>query len=116
MKLLIDNHDGLGMQDYSAYLDAAMLPKLQRKLNQAAGMKAWLAWANAMFPVPMSGARVVLQRDDGYKLFTGYLSAAPQQQFLGNTQTGMVWRYELTAIDDGWLLQQNAPTARIPFA
>ena len=116
MKLLIDNHDGVGAQDYSAYLDAATLPKLQRKLNQAAGMKAWLASANATFPVPANGARVVLQRDDGYKLFTGYLNAAPQQQFLGNTQTSTVWRYELTAIDDSWLLQQNTPTVRIPFA
>ena len=116
MKMLIDNRDGLGALDYSAYLDAAMLPKLQRKLNQAAGMKAWLASANATFSVPASGARVVLQRDDGYKLFTGYLSAAPQLQFLGNTQTGMVWRYELTAIDDSWLLQHNAPTARLPLA
>ena len=116
MKLLIDNHDGAGLLDYSAYLDAASLPKLTRKLNQSAKMQAWLASGDTRFPAPGSGARVVLQRDDGYKLFTGYLSGTPQQQYLGSAQNATIWRYELTAIDDGWLLDQNLPTARIPFA
>ena len=115
MKLLIDNHDGLGQQDYSASLDAEHLPKLKRKLNRAAEMQAWLASNDPGFRVPATGARAVLQRDDGYKLFTGYLTAAPQQQYLGNTQTGAVWRYALDAIDDSWLLDHNAPTARAPF-
>ena len=86
MKLIIDNHDGLGQQDYSGYLDAEHLPKLKRRLNRAAEMQAWLASGNAGFRVPASGARVILQRDDGYKLFTGYLATAPQQEYLGNTQ------------------------------
>lgn len=115
MKLFIDNHDGLGQQDYSAYLDAEHLPKLKRRLNQAATMEAWLVSGDAGFRVPASGARVILQRDDGYKLFTGYLAAAPQQQYLGSAQTGAVWRYALAAIDDSWLLGHNAPTPRTPF-
>src|SRR5664279_1918924 len=115
MKILIDNHDGMGQQDYSAYFDADNLPKLKRRLNRAAEMQAWLASGDAGFHVPASGARVILQRDDGYKLFTGYLTAAPQQQYLGNTQSGAVWRYGLAAVDDSWLLDLNAPTARIPF-
>ncbi|HZD31874.1 MAG TPA: hypothetical protein VE779_09460, partial [Candidatus Angelobacter sp.] len=116
MKLLIDNQDGRGLQDYSVYLDAAKLPKLVRKLNQSATMEAWLASGEAGFCVPASGARVVLQRDDGYKLFTGYLSSAPQMEYLGATQAGTAWRYALGAMDDSWLLDQNAPTARIPMA
>ncbi len=115
MKLLIDNHDGLGQQDYSASFDAEHLPKLKRRLNRAAEMQAWLASGDAGFRAPTSGARVVLQRDDGYKLFTGYLTGTPQQQYLGNTQTGAVWRYALTAMDDSWLLGHNAPTPRTPF-
>lgn len=115
MKLIIDNHDGLGQQDHSASLDPEHLPKLQRRLNRAAEMQAWLASADGAFRVPTSGARVILQRDDGYKLFTGYLSAAPQQEYLGNTQTGAVWRYGLAAVDDSWLLGHNAPTPRTPF-
>ena len=72
MKLLIDNNDGLGQQDYSAYLDAENLPKIKRELNRAAKMQVGLASGDATFRVPASGARAVLQRDDGYKLFTGY--------------------------------------------
>jgi hypothetical protein len=115
MQLIIDNHDGMGQQDYSAYLDAEHLPKLKRRLNRAEEMQAWLASTDAGFRVPASGARVTLQRDDGYKLFTGYLTAAPQQQYLGSAQAGSVWRYGLAAIDDSWLLDHNAPTARTPF-
>ena len=115
MKLLIDNNDGLGQQDYSAYLDAENLPKIKRELNRAAKMQVGLASGDATFRVPASGARVVLQRDDGYKLFTGYLTIAPQLGYLGAAQAGRVWRYALTATDDSWLLDHNAPTARTPF-
>jgi len=115
MKILIDNHDGSGQQDYSAHFDAEHLPMLKRRLNRAAEMQAWLASGDAGFHVPANGARVVLQRDDGYKLFTGYLTAAPQQQYLGTTQAGAVWQYALAATDDSWLLDHNAPTARTPF-
>jgi hypothetical protein len=115
MKLIIDNLDGLGPQDYSGSLDAAALPTLKRRLNRATEMQARLASADPAFRIPASGARVVLQRDDGYKLFTGYLTGAPQQQYLGATAAGAVWRYALAAIDDSWLLDHNAPTARTPF-
>ena len=115
MKLFIDNHDGVGQQDYSAWLDAEHLPQIKRKLNRAAEMHAWLASCDAAFRLPMSGARVVLQRDDGYKLFTGYMAAAPELQYLGTAESGTVWRYRLAAVDDSWLLDHNAPTARTPF-
>jgi hypothetical protein len=116
MKLLIDNNDGLGLRDYSAYVDAAGLPLVRRKLNEAAEMQAWLAAGDAGFHVPVAGARVVLQRESGYKLFTGYLAAAPQQQYLGRAQAGAVWRYGLTAVDDSWMLDHNAPAVRMAFA
>ena len=115
MKLLIDNHDGRGLADYSASLDPALLPKLRRRLNRAEEMSAWLVSSDASFVVPSSGARIVLQREDGYKLFTGYLTAAPQLQYLGATNTAKVWRYGLSASDDGWLLDLNAPTSRLAF-
>ena len=65
-------------------------------------MQAWLASGDAGFRVRASGARVILQRDDGYKLFTGYLATTTQKRYLGNTQAGAVWRYALAAIDDSW--------------
>jgi hypothetical protein len=115
MKLFIDNRDGLGLQDYSPYLDSEHLPAVKRRLNRAAEMKAVLASVEGALRVPASGARVVLQRDDGYRLFTGYLTGAPQQEFLGRGQSATAWRYALAAMDDSWLPDHNAPTARIPM-
>ena len=115
MKLIIDNHDGQGALDYSAYLDAEHLPQLKRWLNRATEMRAWLASDDAGLRAPASGSRVILQREDGYKLFTGYLTAAPEMQYLGKTQTSAAWRYELAAVDDSWLLDHNAPVTRTPF-
>jgi hypothetical protein len=116
MKLTIDNNDNRGPQDYTAYLEATALPRITRKLNQAWRMTAALAAAEANFVIPASGGRVVLQRNDGYKLFTGYLSAAPQQQPLGYGQKGRAWRYMLVAQDDSWLLDRNALAIRPAFA
>ena len=71
MKMIIDNHDGMGQVDYSAYLDAEHLPKLKRKLNRAEELQAWLVSDGAGFRVPASGARVTLQRDDGFRIVEG---------------------------------------------
>ncbi len=116
MKLTIDNNDSRGPQDYTPYLDVTALPKISRKLNRAWQMTATLATANPNFVVPASGGRVVLQRNDGYDLFTGYLTEAPQQQALGYGQQAQAWRYVLVAQDDSWLLERNMLAIRPPFA
>jgi len=116
MKLIIDNNDSRGPQDYTGYLDATALPKITRKLNRPWQMTLALASADASFTAPASGARVVLQRNDGYKLFTGYLTGASQQQPLGYGQSGRAWRYLLQAQDDSWLLDRNPLAIRPPFS
>ena len=116
MNLLIDNNDGLGQQDYTAYVDADHLPKITRRLNRAATMTAWLVAADPSFHPPVSGARVLLQRADGFRLFTGYLATTPGQQYLGYSHAGAAWRYSLAAVDDSWLLDHNALPVRTPFA
>ncbi len=116
MNLLIDNNDGLGPQDYSAWVDAEHLPKIARKLNRAATMTASLVNCGPGFTVPASGARVVLHCGSGLSLFTGYLATAPEQQYLGQGQQGPAWRYTLAAVDDSCLLDDNALPVRTPFA
>lgn len=115
MKLIIDNNDGQGVKDYTSYLDAEDLPKVSRKLNRAIRMTTSLVAANASFVPPALGARVTLQRGDGYKLFTGYVTAAPQQELLGLAQSGRAWRYAVQATDDSWLLDRNMLAIRPPF-
>ena len=114
MNLLIDNNDGLGPVDYTAYVDGEHLPAIMRSLNAAATMTAWLVSADASFHAPVGGARVILQRGDGFRLFTGYLATAPEQQYLGYGQN-LAWRYVLSAIDDSWLLDNNELPARTTF-
>jgi hypothetical protein len=116
MNLLIDNNDGLGQQDYTAYVDAAHLPKITRRLNRAATMTASLVAADPSFHSPVGGARVLLQRADGFRLFTGYLATAPGQQYLGYSHAGAAWCYTLQALDDSCLLDHNSLPVRTPFA
>ncbi|MFZ0792504.1 MAG: hypothetical protein WAM65_01960, partial [Candidatus Korobacteraceae bacterium] len=115
MNLLIDNNDGLGQQDYTSCLDADRLPKVTRKLNAPAAMTAALVSADPNFHAPVSGARIILQRSDGLALFTGYLSAPPEQQYLGYGQLP-AWQYNLTATDDSCLLDHNELPARTALA
>jgi hypothetical protein len=115
MKLTIDNNDSRGPQDYTSYLDATGLPKITRKLNRPWQMTASLVAADPNFVIPASGARVVLQRSDGYNVFTGYLTGTPEQQILGYGQKARAWRYLLVAQDDSWLLDRNVLAIRPPF-
>ncbi len=114
MNLLIDNNDGLGQQDYTSYIDGDHLPQIVRKLNQAALMIATLVSADPNFQAPVLGARIVLQRNDGLTLFTGYLTVSPEQQYLGYGQIPTS-RFILNATDDSCLLDHNELPARIPF-
>ena len=116
MNLLIDNNDGLGPQDYTVWVDAEHLPKIARKLNRAATMTASLVNCGPGFTLPVCGARIVLQCGSGLTLFTGYLSTAPEQQYLGQGPQVPAWRYSLLAVDDSWLLDHNALPARTAFA
>ncbi|HZM09232.1 MAG TPA: hypothetical protein VFC15_03365, partial [Candidatus Limnocylindrales bacterium] len=106
----------LGQQDYTACVDVDHLPKIARRLNRAATMTACLVAADPSFHPPVSGARVLLQRADGFRLFTGYLATAPEQRYLGYSQAGAAWRYTLQALDDSCLLDHNALPVRTPFA
>src|SRR5271166_3817442 len=116
MNLLIDNNDGRGQQDYTAWVDAEHLPKITRRLNCAATMTALLVNSGPGFTAPLSGARIILQCRSGLTLFTGYLTTAPEQQYLGQGNQGPAWRYTLQAVDDSCLLDHNALPARTPFA
>ncbi len=115
MNLLVDNNDGLGQLDYTAWVDAEHPPVIARRLNEPATMTAALIFADATFHPPVNGARVVLQRGDGVRLFTGYLNVVPEQNYLGGGQLP-AWRFGLHAVDDSCLLDHNLLPVRTPFA
>jgi len=115
MNLTIDNLDGSGPRDYTAALDAERPPRVHRRLNRPAELRAWLVANDAQFVVPARGARIILARDSGEKLFTGYAAAPPQYDYLGWGERGPVYRYALRALGDESLLDSKALPRRAPL-
>ncbi len=115
MKLTIDNLQGQGPQDYTAALDGTKLPKVERKDNQPAELQFSLVANSPGFVIPVLGARVALGKTNGSDVFTGYVIADPQYEYLGWGEQGPVYRYNVSAQSDDVLLDQKALPTRSPF-
>lgn len=115
MKLQIDNLDGAGLRDYTSAIDAAHAPRVTRKLNQPAELRFVLLQVGSNFVVPMRGARVLLGRSNGQDVFTGYIAADPEYEYLGWGEQGVMYRYTFVARSDEALLDQKRLPARSPF-
>lgn len=115
MKLMIDNGDGRGPQDYTPSLNAAKRPHVLRKLNHPAELRFSLVAESAEFVVPVPGARVTLGRSNGKDVFAGYVAASPTYQYLGWTERGPVFTYDVIALSDEVLLDKKPPSTNSPF-
>jgi hypothetical protein len=115
MKLTIDNLQGQGPQDYTGDLDGTKLPTIERKLNQPAELQFSLLANLPGFEVPVTGARVILSKTDGDDIFSGYVTAGPEYEYLGSGEQGPVYRYNVVAQSDEVLLDQKALPNRSPF-
>lgn len=115
MKLMIDNLQGQGAQDYTAQLDGTKLPRVERKLNQPAELQFSLVANGPGFVIPLLGARVTLGKTNGSDVFTGYVIATPQYEYLGWGEQGPVYRYNVAAQSDEILLDRKALPNRSPF-
>jgi hypothetical protein len=115
MKLTIDNLQGQGPQDYTGALDGSKPPKVERKGNEPAELQFSLVANSPGFVIPVVGARVALGRTNGSDVFTGYVIAAPQYEYLGWGEDGPVYRYNVAAQSDEVLLDQKTLPNRSPF-
>jgi hypothetical protein len=115
MKLTIDNLQGQGAQDYTGAVDWTKPPKVERKGNQPAELQFSLVANSPGFVIPAVGARVALGKTNGSDVFTGYVVAAPEYEYLGWGEQGPVYRYNLAAQSDEILLDQKALPNRSPF-
>jgi hypothetical protein len=88
MKLLIDNLDGLGTLDYTAFVDSGKSPSVVRKLNSPAELKFGLVAGEGGLVAPVISARVTLTFSNGNDLFTGYVVDTPTYQYLGWADRG----------------------------
>jgi hypothetical protein len=115
MKLTIDNLQGQGPQDYTGALDGTKPPKVERKGNEPAELQFSLVANSPGFVIPVVGARVALGRTNGSDVFTGYVIAAPQYEYLGWGEDGPAYRYNVAAQSDEVLLDQKTLPNRSPF-
>jgi hypothetical protein len=115
MKLLIDNFDGLGTQDYTAFVESSKGPGLMRKLNSPAELKFGLMGKQGSFVVPATGARITVVLGNGHDLFSGYIVDNFTYNYLGSSDRETVYRYDLVALSDVVLLDQKAPPPHPPF-
>ena len=115
MQLTIDHLDGSGALDYTAALSAEPPARILRRMNRPAELRAALVATDPGFVVPAAGARVLLTRRDGSKLFTGYVAAPLEHEYLGWGERGPVYRYTLVALSDESLLDRKILPARAPF-
>ena len=100
--------------DCTAALDLTAAPRVVRKVNQPAQMSCVLANTPG-FVIPIAGARIVLTRADGSFVFTGYLTQAPEELYVGWGEQGAVYEYKLIAESDEVLLDQKALPQRAAF-
>lgn len=114
MKLQIDNLDGMGPRDYTAAIDAAQTPRITRKLNQPSELRFSLLLGPDLV-VPRRGSRVLLGRTNGQDVFTGYIVANPEYEFLGWGEKGPLYRFNIVALSDEILLDEKRLPARSPF-
>ncbi len=114
MKITIDTLQGQGAGDYTAWVDASVAARIERKINAPAEFGFALVGGNG-FVAPAAGARVVLARADGSVMFTGYLTQAPELEYLGWGERGAAYRYRVTAMSDEMLLDQKTVPNRAPF-
>ncbi len=107
MRLTIDNLDGAGALDYTAAIATEPAARLIRTLNRPAELRFAALLADPALVVPVAGARVVVQDDTSAKLFTGYITAQDDCDYLGWGVRGPLYRIGLVARGDEVLLDAN---------
>jgi len=114
MKLTIDNFDGKGAVDYTCAIDTTVAPRIVRTINQPATFECSLLGVTGL-AIVAAGARICVTKSDGTFLFTGYLTELPNYEYLGWGEQTPVYRCELLAESDEFLLDQKVLPSRAPF-
>lgn len=115
MRIVVDNLDGRGAVDYTTALDGTVAPQLVREINKPAKFACSLLGTGNGFVVPVAGARITVALANGDFVFTGYLTAAADCEYLGWGEAGPVYRYGLVAESDEVLLDAKVLPNRAPF-
>ena len=108
MRVTIDNLDGLGPVDYSDQLMSEGPVTIDRKLNVPVTCQWTMRDGLAR---PVRAGRVVVTSASGIVLFTGYLPLEPEAIAVGAGggagARGTVYRLQVSALSDDWLLDKQ---------
>jgi hypothetical protein len=94
--------------DYSQCVAAENSLNLKRVLNQATVCWMLVDCNAAGRAEPSKYGRVVVTSDAGVVLFTGYVALFPEPKLAGAGVVGTMYQYEVTAISDELLLDQQS--------
>lgn len=115
MRITVDNLDGRGAVDYTSALDGTVAPQLMREINKPSRFTCCLLGSGNGFVVPVAGAGIMVALANGDFVFTGYLTAAAECEYLGWGESGPIYRYGLVAESDEILLDAKVLANRAPF-
>ncbi len=104
MRVTVDNLDGLGAIDYSDRVMAEGPVTIDRRLNAPSTCR-WALCDGVTRPARLG--RVVVTSAAGAVLFTGYLPREAEAVYAGEGSHGPVYRLELEATSDEWLLDKQ---------
>lgn len=107
MKITIDNHDGLGLLDYTPCLSGRDPFVLHRKLNEVTSCTMLLDCNVHSRVVPSKFSRVIVTPDNGLVMFTGYVVLTPAAKLVGAGVSGLLYLWEATMLSDEMLLDQQ---------
>ena len=111
MRITIDNEDGLGAVDYTSAVATEGPITVERGLNVPSRCTAEVVLGAGALATPARRGRVVVTRDTGTVVFTGYLATEPVPVYAGTGVRGPVYRARLSAISDEWLLDKQGSGA-----
>lgn len=110
MRITIDNLDGLGALDYTAWISSSGGLKIERRLNAPSVCGCTLDLTGSTLRRPSRRGRVIVTLHDGTVLFTGYVTADPELIYCGAGIEGVQYASALHAVSDEWLLDRQGAT------
>ena len=104
MRIAVDNLDGLGAVDYTAFVAAEGPVTIERGLNVPSRCVAEIVLDGVATPKRLG--RVTVTSDAGAVLFTGYVATEPVRVYAGAGSEGAVYRARISAVSDEWTLDK----------
>lgn len=112
MQVLIDNQDGLGAVDYTAYVQFGKTAKVVRQPNKPSVCMFSVLVGGRGYTVPVKDARVTVVAGNGVQVFTGYLPTAPELEVLGTSDMGALYKAVVSAYSLDALLDLTATSTQ----